>query len=64
MSKTAIEAWGILKTTHKGTKTVENSKLQMLTTWFEEIRMYYEESFDEFSAKLNDILKSSFNLGE
>ena len=34
-----------------------------LTTSFEEIKME-DESFDEFYAKLKDIVNSSFNLGE
>ncbi|XP_022859009.1 uncharacterized protein LOC111379803 [Olea europaea var. sylvestris] len=64
MCETTKEAWDILETTHEGTKTVKNSKLQMLTSRFEEIRMKDDESFDEFYAKLNDIVNSSFNLGE
>ncbi|XP_022870546.1 uncharacterized protein LOC111389800 [Olea europaea var. sylvestris] len=31
---------------------------------FEEVRMKDDETFDEFYAKLNDIVNSSFNLGE
>ena len=31
---------------------------------FEEIKMEEDESFDEFYAKLKDIVKSAFNLGE
>ena len=31
---------------------------------FEEIKMEEEQSFDEFYAKLKDIVNSSFNLGE
>ena len=31
---------------------------------FESIRMTDDETFDEFYAKLNDIVNSSFNLGE
>ncbi|XP_022874267.1 uncharacterized protein LOC111393100 [Olea europaea var. sylvestris] len=42
----------------------ENSKLQMLASRFEEVRMKDDETFDEFYAKLNDIVNSSFNLGE
>ena len=38
--------------------------LQMLTTSFEEIKMEDDESFDEFYAKLKDIVNSAFNLGE
>ncbi|XP_022883408.1 uncharacterized protein LOC111400215 [Olea europaea var. sylvestris] len=64
MCETIKEVWDILETTHEGTKTVKNSKLQMLTSRFEEIRMKDDESFDEFYVKLNDIVNSSFNLGE
>ena len=39
-------------------------KLQRLTTSFEEIKMEEDESFNEFYAKLRDIVNSTFNLGE
>ena len=39
-------------------------KLQRLTSSFEEIRMEEDETFDEFYAKLMDIMNSTFNLGE
>ena len=68
----------ILQTTYKGTKAVKDSKLQRLSTSFEDIKMeedesfdeFYDikmeedESFDEFYAKLKDIVYSAFNLGE
>ena len=56
------EAWTILQNTYKGTKVVKNSKLQRLTTSFEERRMDEDESFDEFYAKLKDNVNSAFNL--
>ena len=46
------------------TKAVKDSKFQRLTISFEEIKMKEYESFDEFFAKLNDIINSTFNLGE
>ena len=49
---------------HKGTKAVKINKLQQLTTKFESIRMSDDESFDEFYAKLNDIVNFAYNLGE
>ena len=58
------EAWTILQTTYEGTKAVKDSKLQRLTTSFEEIKMEEDESFDEFYAKVKDIINSAFNLGE
>ena len=63
-TETAKEAWTILQTTYEGTKAVKDSKLQRLTTNFKEIKMEEDESFDEFYAKLKDIVKSAFNLGE
>ena len=63
-TKTAQEAWTILQTTYEGTKAVKDSKLQRLTTSFEEIKMEKDESVDEFYAKLKDIVNSAFNLGE
>ena len=63
-TETAKEAWTILQKTYEGTKAVKHSKLQRLTTSFEEIKMEEDESFDEFYVKLKDIVNSAFNLGE
>ena len=60
----AKEAWEILETTYKGTKKVKDTKLQMLTTRFEELKMSEDESFDSFYSKLNEVVVSKFNLGE
>ena len=60
----AKEAWQILETTYEGTKKVKDTKLQMLTTRFEELRMSEGESFDSFYSKLNEVVISKFNLGE
>ena len=43
---------------------VKDSKLQRLTTSFEEIKMEEDESFNEFYTKLKDIVNSAFNLGK
>ena len=56
--------WNILQTVHEGTKAVKINKLQQLTSRFESIRMSDDESFDEFYAKLNDIVHSAFNRGK
>ena len=63
-TEVAKEAWTILKTTYEGTKAKKTVKLQRLTSSFEEIRMEEDETFDEFYAKLKDIVNSAFNLGE
>ena len=55
-TETAKEAWTILQTTYEGTKAVKDSKLQRLTTSFEEIKMEDDESFDELYAKVKDIV--------
>ena len=44
----AKEAQEILETTYEGTKKVKDTKLQMLTTRFEELKMSEDESFDSF----------------
>ena len=62
--KVAKEAWTIIETTYEGTKTVKTVKFQRLSSSFEEIRMEEDENFDEFYAKLKDIVNSTFNLAE
>ena len=62
--ETAKEAWDILEVTHEGTNLVKNSKLQRLATNFELLRMDEDETFDEFYAKLSDVVNSNFYLGK
>ena len=62
--KTAKEAWKILKTTYEGTKKVKDTKFQMLTTRFEELKMGDDKAFDSFYGKLDDIVIAKLNLGE
>ena len=60
----AKEAWQILETTYEGTKKAKDTKLQILTTQFEELKMIEDESFDSFYSKLNEVVIGKFNLGE
>ena len=53
-----------METTYEGTKKVKDTKLQMLTTRFEELKMSKDESFDSFYGKLNKVVIEKFNLGE
>ena len=53
-TKTVKEAWTILQITYEGTKAIKDSKLQRLTTNFEEIKMVEDESFDQFYDKFQD----------
>ena len=57
----AHTAWNILQTMHEGTKAVVINKLKQLATRFESIKMSDDEYFDEFHAKLNDIVNSACN---
>ena len=43
---------------------MKDTKLQMLTTQFEELKMSEDESFDSFYSKLNEVVVGKFNLGE
>ena len=43
---------------------MKNTKLQMLTTRFEELKMSEDKSFDSFYSKLNEVVVSKFNLGK
>ena len=63
-TEVAREGWTILETTYEGTKVVKTVKLQKLISSFEEIRMEEDETFDDFYAKLKDIVNFAFNLGE
>ena len=60
----AKEVWQILETTYEGTKKVKDTKLQILTTRFEQLKMSEDESFDSFYGKLNEVVTGKFNLGE
>ena len=53
-----------METTYKGTKKVKDTKLQMLTTRFEELKISEDESFDSFYGKLNKVVIGKFKLGE
>ena len=43
---------------------MKDTKLQMLTVHFEELKMSEDESFDSFYSKLNEVVVGKFNLGE
>ena len=53
-----------MKTTYEGPKKVKDTKLQMLTTRFEELRMGEDESFNSFCSNQNEVIIGKFNLGE
>ncbi|PNX96616.1 gag-protease polyprotein [Trifolium pratense] len=55
----AKEAWSILQTIHEGTSKVKMSRLQLLTTKFENLRMMDYETIQEFHMTLLD-----FEIGQ
>ena len=60
----ANKACQILETTYLGTKKVKDTKLRMLTTRLEELKMSEDKSFDSFYGKLNEVVIGKFNLRE
>src|SRR3954470_1431745 len=60
----AKDAWEILKTAHEGTSKVKMSRLQLLTTKFENIRMKDDESIHEFHMNVLEIENVSSSLRE
>ncbi|CAJ2633234.1 uncharacterized protein LOC123890825 [Trifolium pratense] len=60
----AKEAWEILKTVHEGTSKVKISRLQLLTTKFENLRMKDDESIHEFYMTILDYDNQFDALGE
>jgi hypothetical protein len=60
----AKDAWQILETIYKSTELVKSTKLQMLISKFEEIKMLEEETFGEFYTKVSDLRNSMVSLGK
>ncbi|KAK1563534.1 hypothetical protein Q3G72_028847 [Acer saccharum] len=63
-TKIAKEAWDILEVAHEGTEVVKDSKLQVLQTQFETLRMEENECFNDFEIRLMDIVNQSHQLGD
>ncbi|KAK2449300.1 gag-protease polyprotein [Trifolium repens] len=60
----AKDAWEILKTTHEGTSKVKSSRLQLLHSKFENLRMKEEETIYDFHMSILDLANSFDSLGE
>jgi hypothetical protein len=60
----AKDAWEILKTTHEGTSKVKMSRLQLLTTKFENLKMKEDKNIHDFHVNILDIANSFDSLGE
>src|SRR3954468_16986978 len=60
----AKDVWDTLRTTHEGTSKVKMSRLQLLTTKFENLRMKDDESIHEFHMNILEIANTSGALEE
>ncbi|CAM8989878.1 unnamed protein product [Rhodiola kirilowii] len=62
--ESAKEAWDTLSTHFEGTDKVKQSRIQMLTSRFEELKMHEDESIKDFNARICDIVNEASTLGE
>ncbi|XP_019160722.1 PREDICTED: uncharacterized protein LOC109157276 [Ipomoea nil] len=57
-------AWEILETTYEGTSSVKNSKLQLIQSEFEELRMNEDETIISFHGRVQELAIRAIVLGE
>ena len=62
--ESAKEAWDILQVTYEETNTVWESRLKLLTTKFENLRMQEDKIIREYNARVGDIANEALSLGE
>ncbi|XP_075487957.1 uncharacterized protein LOC142527125 [Primulina tabacum] len=60
----AKEAWDILQKYCEGSESVRRTKLRMLTSKFESLRMEENETIVEYDRRLRDIANEAFSLGD
>ncbi|KAA0050148.1 gag-proteinase polyprotein [Cucumis melo var. makuwa] len=60
----AKEAWNILEVAYEGTSKVKVSRLQILTSRFEALKMNDDETIAKFNVRVLDLANESFTLGE
>ncbi|CAM8931427.1 unnamed protein product [Rhodiola kirilowii] len=60
----AKEAWDILQTAYEGTDKVCNSRMQIVTTRFEDMKMKDNETIPEFDARVLDLSNEAAALGK
>ena len=62
--ESAKEIWDFLKTTHEGTEQVKESKIDMLTSLYENFKMKEAETIHEMFTKLSSITNELKSLRE
>ncbi|CAM8909317.1 unnamed protein product [Rhodiola kirilowii] len=60
----AKKAWDILRITQEGTTKVKISRMETVTTKFENLRMQEDETIADFNTRVIDISNEAFSLGE
>jgi len=60
----AKDAWDILRTAHEGTSKVKSSRIQLLTTKFESLKMKEDETIQDYYMNVVDMANSFDSLGE
>ncbi|CAM8969277.1 unnamed protein product [Rhodiola kirilowii] len=60
----AKEAWDILQTAFEGTDKVRNSRMQAVTTKFEEMKMKESESIAEYNTRVLELSNEASALGK
>jgi len=58
----AKDAWEILRTTHEGTSKVKSSRIQLLTTKFEGLKMQEDETIHDYYMNVLNIANSFDSL--
>ncbi|KAA0065827.1 gag-pol polyprotein [Cucumis melo var. makuwa] len=61
---TAKEAWRIMEVAYEGTSKVKISRLQLITSKFEALKMFEDESVSEYNERVLEIANESLLLGE
>ncbi|CAM8925770.1 unnamed protein product [Rhodiola kirilowii] len=60
----AKEAWDILQTAFEGTDKVRNSRMQAVTTKFEEMKMKESETIAEYNTRVLELSNEASALGK
>ncbi|CAM8940784.1 unnamed protein product [Rhodiola kirilowii] len=60
----AKKAWDILQTADEGTTKVKISRIETVTSKFENLRMQKDETIGDFNTRVLDISNEAFALGE
>ncbi|TYK03062.1 gag-pol polyprotein [Cucumis melo var. makuwa] len=61
---TAKEAWRILEVAYEGTSKVKISRLKLIISNFEALKMFEDESVSEYNERVLEIANESLLLGE